>query len=479
MESLTNKEIILPTKWYKYHNQPGYFITYYGDIYHGYIIEHPKYHDRFFILSKNQSREFNSLKNEERTLENYQRLSWEICDPRIIKDVLDDQELGVGDFLGNTPQTESQTWKRMFVFGAGASNNCLFGPRKKQQYDSMMRPPLGNNIFDECFDEILNKYKGASLTNPIFEANNRDIEGCLEDEWRRTRNSYNPTVTKRHINLQFYLQALFVWISSDVTRKHTRNNLYSLFANKLQAFLSENDERIAITSFNYDTILDNFLEDIFGNQFNQISDYIDYTYNQVLLFKPHGSCNWGWPVTNRKGLDSTNTPLHETIYNKNIEPSELYFKILGDFNEMVYKYAWGSEASMNKNRLGRYTINKNKIELNKQPLGGTHFPALLMPYRDKDEFVMPYIHQSAMQNYMSNMEELYLIGWKGNEELFNRLLSIKANRLQKIVIVNPLEVTKKEVSQNLDKHLDLKKYKIEVVDTFEDFVIDKMDKIFT
>jgi len=477
MEPLSqNQRIEIPFEWQKYRNQAGYFVTYYGDIYHGFIITHGQYPDRFFILSNNQAVEFRNLIPENRTLENYQRLAWEIRDIRIIKFVAQDQELGVAETRPDTTRNGDQQWKRMFVFGAGASSYCLFGNEKDKQYTSMMRPPLGCDIFDGKFESIIEKYEGAKLFAPVFESNDRDVERCLEEEWVKLRDSYNPVISKRHINLQFYMRELFHWISSSVVRDHYRNNLYSLFANKLQKHVVDKNERIALVSFNYDTILDQFIEKVFDTPFKQMADYIDYNNRHILLFKPHGSCNWGWPIKQRGALNSENRILHEALYEQSTELWDLYYKIIGQFNEMVHKNAWDMESTLHKNSLGRYTINKNKIEVVATPINGTHFPALLMPYRDKDEFVMSYYHQNVMRWFLGEMEELYLIGWKGNEDVFNRLLKNQAHSLKRMVIVNPLEAKKKEVSQNLQKHLDLKKYQIDVVDTFEKFVLEEMDK---
>jgi hypothetical protein len=470
------KRIEIPFEWHALRD-PAHFVTYYGDIYHGRIVQLNGYDDRFFILSNNQMQEFQRL--QKHTLEEYQRLAWEIRDPRIIKFVSKQTEqLGVVDGKIDTTRNGNQQWKRMFVFGAGASANCLFGKNTKEQYASMMRPPLGYELFDERYDATINKFEGARLSVPSFMAKGRDIEGCLEDEWLKLRNAYNPNITTRHINLQFYMQTLFHWISSDVVRAHYRNNLFSLMANKLQSHLAGKDERVAMVSFNYDTILDQFIEKIFNAPFKSMNDYIDYNNRNILLFKPHGSCNWGWPVKQRQQLNSQNKNFQEALYEQQTELWDIYYRILGDFNSMVHNHSWGIEGSNHKHSLGRYTINKNKIEVIDHTKG-EYFPALLMPYRDKDEFVMHYDHHHAMQWFIGDMEELYLIGWKGNEDFFNRLLETHAHRLKKIVIVNPNEKKNKEVSKNLAKLLEKRKgITIEVVNSFEKFVLEEMDKIF-
>jgi hypothetical protein len=460
--------------------QPKLFVTYYGDIYHGRVIDHTRFSDRFYILSNNQMIEFDKLR--EHTAENYRRLAHEIRDPRIIKFTTPNQQLGVDDRKIDTTRSGDQVWKKMFVFGAGASANYVFGEGKIGFEKSPHRPPLGNQIFDDRFHDVIHNFPGARYSIPAFEAGGKDIEGLLEEEWRLLRNSYNPEITARHINLQFYLQTLFYMLSERVTHTYYRYSLFSLFATKLQKHLAfRRDERVALVSFNYDTIFDQYIEKIFSLPFDSMRDYIDYNKRQVLLFKPHGSCNWGWPVRNRQQLPNPHTALHQALFEERTELWEIYYRLLGDMNSMVHAHSWGLDTPFGKNPLRRYTINKNKIEVMYKETKncGDYFPALLMPYRDKDEFVMHYDHQGTLQSYVNSMEELYLIGWKGSEQGFVEMIRDQAHRLRKIVIVNPKEKETKEVSANLSKYLDMKRYeKVEVIDTFEEFVLKEMDKMF-
>ena len=256
-----------------------------------------------------------------------------------------------------------------------------------------------------------------------------------------------------------------------------RHNLYSLFANKLHNHLANRTEQVALVSFNYDTILDQFIEKVFNVSFQNMNDYIDFNNRDVLLFKPHGSCNWGWLAKNKEHIKILNKSFCEGLYIEKKELWEIYYMILGDLNEMVYNKSWGIEKGDNNGK-GRYTINKNKIEVMNQEWGYDYLPAMLMPYRDKDEFVMHYDHQHILRWFTNQVEEIYLIGWKGNEDLFNSLLKSQAHKLKKIVIVNPFEEKNQEVSNHLKKRLDLSRYEVEVIKDFETFVLKDMDKIF-
>jgi hypothetical protein len=194
----------------------------------------------------------------------------------------------------------------------------------------------------------------------------------------------------------------------------------------------------------------------------------------VRLFKPHGSSNWGWPFIAGTFTNTGGKSIPKYIYDMQFTPNQIYYDMMGGYNKMLLISSWGIEQEMNPNHVGRYTINKNRIEI----INGTqpYLPALQLPYRDKDEFVMPFDHYHYLKDAMHEVEVLFLIGWKGNEFAFNRLLKMHAGSLKKIVIVNP---DADNVIQNLSAHFDLTpgqtRYTIEVVKTFKEFVTDKLD----
>ena len=119
---------------------------------------------------------------------------------------------------------------------------------------------------------------------------------------------------------------------------------------------------------------------------------------------------------------------------------------------------------------GKYSLNKDLIRrISVSDNQSLHYPALLLPYRDKDEFVMPYQMQHALTQYFNGVSELFLIGWKGNEEVFNTRLKTHAHRLRKITIVNPKAA---EVRENLERAgFDLSRYEMNEISDFETFVL--------
>lgn len=452
-------------------NKLAHFVTYFGEIYYGFPFFFPHYPDLFFIVQASKTNEMRALTPEEQTLEKLQTLGREIRDLDVIKDVRLDQpgkNIPFKDLI-----THGEKFKRMFVFGAAASTYCVFGDKDSAFRDAPLNPPTGIELFEEKYDAFIQHYPGAKNSISTFASKGYDIETCLQEEWNIYKSTYNRQLALRHINIQYYLRHLFQDISKEVVDKHWRNNLYSLFLDKLQKHLSFNkEERITLTTFNYDTILDQFVEQVFGQKFAYMGDYIDWAQNQVLLIKPHGSANWGWPLKEELLKRKPGETTANALYRQKAEPWQIYYNLIGDYSETIATNSWGAESFNDVHRRGRFTLNKQLIERLDETEDLPSFPALLVPYRDKDEFVMPYDHARALRNTMGEMEELYLIGWKGSEDLFNRKLKEQVGKLKKIVIVNP---DAEAVKESLAPYLDLSKYQIECVYDFETFVLEKMD----
>ncbi len=439
---------------------------------HGYLHTPNHYPDRFFIISRNESRQFRELsKKGPIPLEQLQKIGWEFKDPRIVKPFTPP-----GGEIGIPP---SQNWlsryidwrfKKVFIFGAGASSFWTFGESGKKLREHPWCPPLATELFDSRFDEIINKYPGAKDLIPYFEARGKDIEAAMEDRWQRIRTTFATTELASYINVQFFLQELSSRFTRETQGHFFRSSLYKLFADKIAKFTSENGkEGIGLVSFNYDTLLDDELGNYNELELNSLDGYVNYNEKQIVLLKPHGSYNWGW----RFPGENTNVSLAQTLYENKSSLAEIYFDSLGDYGKMVLRESWGREKGNHKHDLGRYTINKNLLEVIPEDELGAWYPALLVPLRDKDEFLMPYHHEDTLDMISKEVEELFLIGWKGGEDLFNRRIQKSAQNLKRIIIVNP---DLNGVKQCISPYFDLENLNVEHVKYFEEFVLEAMDK---
>lgn len=438
-----------------------YFFTSYGDVYAGFEFEEFHLPNYKIIIQSNHLREYSSMSMDERTIENIKQRGWIVPKNVIVGSV------PAGDFI--RPQNQDNgVWfdghirKDMFIFGAGASANCIASDAKEDFIKDLFRPPLGNELFARRFRDLYKKYEGVKQSISELQGTNVNVEEFLEDEWKDVEYG-NETVMSRHINTQYYLQEILMKISNRVCDEYFESNLYSKLARKLQLKHAQSPDRhFGIVSFNQDTILEHYFAHQFKRRITKIDDYIDVNTSPYCIFKPHGSWNWGWKFPKR--IDD----VIQKLYNNNVNFHKLYYELLGSPQDMLDWSSYGKETFSHDHGIGRFTIDKSKLQLIDSGNLEQCYPALLLPYRDKDELTMPLKHYHCMTTYINNLENLYIIGWKGNERVFNKVLLTHASRLKKIVIADP---NPQIVEANLQKLLSGKRIEIVVYKGgFEEFV---------
>ena len=465
--------------------RPDYFYTKFGEIYSGYKWDlNPIKHSGYTaIIQASNLEKFRGLPSSEMSLEDISKYGWVLSND-VISGFLKGTEFTPPSFQRRREEIWSSSAferKYMFVFGAGASANCVFGSDKKDFDDDALRPPLGTSLFDKKFKKYYEKYRGVKQSLHSLQGENVDVEELLENEWKAIFRQNNQQVLSRHINMQYYLQDILNEVSNRVIDEYYGKNLYVKFFDKLQKIYAasltkpnygtETGKNFALVSFNQDTILEHFACDMFDRNINSLRDYICMDKGGFSLFKPHGSWNWGWKFPNPTQFNGN--PAAWLFANKK-NFYELYFEILGTNIDMVDWDGYGSERMVNKDDLGKFTIDKGKIEIIQLGQLNNYFPAMLLPYRDKDEFTMPHIHLYKMMDYMRGTEVLVLIGWKGNEAAFNRLLISTASNIRKIIIVDPKADVVKKNLEELIAHR--KAAEIITYETFESFVEEGVDK---
>lgn len=459
-----------------------YFFTKIGDVYSGWdFSDHFKYPDYTIIIQGTKKAAYRKLKDKERTLKKIAKYGWVIKTDMIFGVLTEEQfqpdvrSRGQGDSWSGGYER-----KVMFLFGAGASANCVFD-QKSPFYEDDLRPPIGPELFKDRFEIFYKKYKGVKQSLPFLQENdNPDVEELFEHEWKNINLDTNDSVLYRHINILYYLQEVLKEVSERVIDKYYSKNLYARLADKLQKKYAANIEmkggqrrakNYAFVSFNQDNILEHFLSEYFRKPINSIDDYVDVNESPFCMFKPHGSYNWGWKFPNTSVFNG-DTP--SWLFDNNINFHQIYYELLGNYLNMIdWPHSFGMESSINKYNLGKFTIDKSKLSIIDTNNLGNYFPALLLPYRDKDEFTMPLRHLHNMQSYFQHVETIIIIGWKGNEEVFNRQLLEHSQRIKKVVIADPDSDT---VIKNLEPLLS--KFNIEpvVYSDFEHFVNEGIDK---
>lgn len=459
-----------------------YYFTSYGDVYAGWEYPDTRFPDYRIVIQGTKRADYSQLPQQKRTLENISEYGWALPN-RLVERVLDSNEFTPPEtsYFSSDNWSNDRDRKVMFIIGAGASANCVYGHDREEFKNDKLRPPLGQTLFEKRFKDYYARYKGVNQILPHLQDVNSNIEDLFEQEWKNILNSGDQSVLPRHINIQYYLQEVLRDVSKKVLDSYHTTNLYKKLASKLQRIYVANvrtsyrrnfSKNFAFVSFNQDSILDTILSEQFNQPLNSMDDYVNVNENAFCLFKPHGSWNWGWKFPSVEVFQGKTS---DWLFNNSTNNFQIYYQLLGNYVAMIdWKNTFGTEYSIHRNSLGKFTINKSLIEIIKEEDLSNHYPALLLPYRDKDEFIMPLRHFYNMQFYFSYIETLVIIGWKGNEESFNRQLIEREERIKKIIIADPqYEI----VIENLRNLITKRNIQVITYSDFEDFVNNGIENV--
>lgn len=310
--------------------------------------------------------------------------------------------------------------KKLIILGAGASYDSAYGIN-----DNSLRSPLANNLFDDQFDPVLMTYTGANNFSSEL-AHTKDIEAFFQAKWENIKKHHDPITLSKIINVQYYLHDLFLRISKKMGQPKRSN--YNTLVNLVHAHTVSTGEHVLFVTFNYDLLLEEALCRTLKYQFNSLNDYVNYKDRKLLLFKPHGSCNFIRKldasiiehIQSSYNINSV-TILSQLLHSRNISYDLINSKLHDDFT-----------------LLGRDEI----IHASDTQELVMYLPQLLLPFKSKDDFVMPDEHSLLLDHFLSNIDEILVIGWKGTEAKFQQLLHRKLSGKR----VSITTVTKGEMS---------------------------------
>lgn len=285
---------------------------------------------------------------------------------------------------------------KMVILGAGASYDCIFN----HDYDGDLLkwcPPLGRNLFsyNSLCSEILRMYPGAeSFRSEISHC--IDIEEVFQKKYALAHNPNGAKLLLQIVNVQFYLQHLFSEISKNYIDFGPSN--YEILMRQAYDYYLETGEDVVFVTFNYDTLLEKSFEKILGIKIKDVSDYIKYP---IKIIKPHGSCNW----LKRVSVGQSAGPIHMNgvsafLYDEN--NMNLVLNAIGSSNEDYVLF---------DSPISQYEVN-NRFA----------FPQLLIPLKDKDDFILPVGHKEALKKALEKVNDILIIGWKANEKSFHNFI---------------------------------------------------------
>lgn len=300
----------------------------------------------------------------------------------------------------------------VFIFGAGASHDCI----DLEMVDPLSKdwqPPLANKIMGELgqnrYDDMLRDFPILSSLVPKIRRKMREPDFDFENYMLLIKKNAenNIEALAELICMRFYLRKLFSNCSDSYV--NTGDNYTALIGTLLN--LSSTKPKITFATFNYDTILDQAL--VGKGVIKQLEDMKDYIYYHFKYIKLHGSIDWAYTF-DIDGMHGNN-------------PSECS-------RYMAINYPLLGTAIQEKNMMN---ISSAVADV----LPYSTVPAIAIPITDKADFECPDKHMSQLVSSLKDAENIVCIGWKAGDKHFRNLLKQYCSvRHPKLIVVSRDEI---------------------------------------
>lgn len=341
---------------------------------------------------------------------------------------------------------------KLFVFGAGASYDYLGTEDQNPYVKDRPRPaPLVKHLFDvEGLDEnsmvsderrTLTDLRGVLSEEDREEyrtdGEKRGVEEFLTEKWEATEKLRDED-NKESKLASFGRVAFYLWWRFQVVSSAYRpRNAYEVLLKKLDT----KDEPFGLITFDYDTLLDQALIKIRGVNLVSLK-----TYRENRLVKLHGSVNWFV----RKETDESPPPSFAEDHATWARQAANFMFRGGDFDLSRTRAIDPTEEQL-----------KNVGALRKHPLFRDHYfyPLVLIPLTTK---LYPRVkgHQpdlvQAARDLLKVSSDIYVIGYRGKDELFQDLIE-STSRTMQVHVVGSKEGAGKTMDHLLSLNRQLKK----------------------
>lgn len=322
---------------------------------------------------------------------------------------------------------------KLVILGAGASYDSHFWYKNQNIFDHW-RPPLANEIFDTRpeFLNIIEKYPSAQSVFSLY-STIKDLEDYFQKKYDQAKKHDSIEVEKTLINLRYYLQHLFYVVSENM--KNAGYSNIDKLIDHINDYVIRTGEEVLIVNFNYDLLVEQSLQKIYYNSYSDHYSINEYLSNKIKLIKPHGSCNWFRMFTYNAFHLRQDEKLWQHLLSNNITQDKID-SLLGP----------------------NYYISPYNVNVGKGTSGQMQYlyPQIFIPLKEKDDFCMPKEQIDYLLEYLSKVEDILIIGWKGYEAHFNNILKENiGNKPVKIQVVNgPANYNPGIAIQNLSKYIN-------------------------
>ena len=290
----------------------------------------------------------------------------------------------------------------MFVFGAGASFDSDPARRPRpgsHDVDDVCRPPLAAGLFDPRGNAGGNAVAAFSRAAPLLmrlrEATQRGLEVEQVLEQLQEDGAKYPLSASQLLSLRAYLAQLLSNVPGQWNTQCRGLTNYVLAldeAARWNAAVHGDSEPVACVSFNYDTLLEEAVQRVFGWRISDINAYVAHP--SVKLFKPHGSVNWRQVASWDPGS---------------------FFSGRGALDVAIDRadqLEWTSE----------YLVEVGERYQDSRDTTRALLPALTIPVQRKADFMMPERHRHTLVSTLERVTTLVAVGWRARERHFLQLL---------------------------------------------------------
>ena len=359
----------------------------------------------------------------------------------------------------------------LIIVGAGASYDSDWRrppDRESQQrmagvvsgHFPARRPPLAKDLFDE---DRFGKYVASFPPSQGLMDRLRKAAPAVEQELERIRDEgrQQEHIPRQLLAVRYYLrdlieEAVKKWNEAMPDKMTNFTRLMTQLEPWRQQRTREQGapERVAIVTFNYDTLFDDALTNLLPNfPLGAIQDYTSDSRYQ--LFKLHGSVNW-WRMA--KGAVLGHQP---------------WTDVRGSMGSPV---GW---APTMFDPPGPYAESGNFV------VGSGGYPPcvprLALPTATKDisDFACPEEHVTDLMRLLPNVTDVLIIGWKGAEghflEEWRKVHASKPDRtIHSLAVVGSTHEGAVEVAYRVVTAVGMNPQTTPTFETFSGFVVDKL-----
>ncbi|MDD5566705.1 MAG: hypothetical protein PHH01_00765 [Patescibacteria group bacterium] len=318
---------------------------------------------------------------------------------------------------------------KVFIFGAGASK----GSKKPTHSipDNVLKSRV-SPITDELFNQEYESYAGEvklSTSNLVRYRNeikeHESLEKWITEKWNN-KNSHSD-FRKKGENGEFGKISMYIWrLFQGVSVTYNYDNYYRRLMQKLY----NDDIKSGFISFNYDTLLDLAITEVFNVPLTGLDEYYDINY-----IKPHGSINW---FIKKRSIDPTgsNVGLTEKY---NIAASRMFN---GDPHkwENIFIVPPTLEA-LNTNDF----INNGRFD---HEYG---YPLIFLPLRIKQYELVENYYSNIIERgigLLAEASEIYIIGYSARDEIVKDLFGkVKPETIIHIISYNSAHKISDEIKK--------------------------------